>query len=265
MKNLILVNILASLAISAVAQALQTPPSKLHFTGAEARVQRDALSAKQAFEQEHAKLAVEHLAFLQTEPTELHIQAWQENRAARYAAQQQRAILMANLEAPLPPQQPYIQTIDIPAEASPTMEEFLVKRAQLQNAQIQSDNALHALTSASARKAEREALTTRNAKLLEEMQTLAVQLGEESACEEIPLLPEEPNLPVSASPELRAFLIARHTLHRAEIQQRNATRHLLKEQRELAMHQWHEDHTKEFQAIQIATIEIQKFIQRSYR
>jgi hypothetical protein len=105
------------------------------------------------------------------------------------------------------PAETMIETVEIPENASPAMEEFLTKRAELHNARLMSEAA-----AGSPANGRRAGSSVPDEQLLARMKVqtaLAVALAQESAARAAPNRQAPPEIPANASPKLRAFLMQR--------------------------------------------------------
>jgi hypothetical protein len=124
-------------------------------------------------------------------------------------------------DQPRPPI-PYIRQIEIPAEATPAVEELLVQQAYVRNQQIWLANALRQTTPAqqqSAINTWRQASRPAFAAL--EARSAAVQA--ESRAKPLPL-PPLPQIPTGTSEEMRQALLRRHAEVTRLVQAENARR-----------------------------------------
>ncbi|MDD5201217.1 MAG: hypothetical protein PHC88_15610 [Terrimicrobiaceae bacterium] len=169
------------------------------------------------------------LSALHTEgATPQQLKEWRARNAARFAAQQQRVREMADASA-LEPMAAVAQP-NIPADASPTLRDFLTRQAALANARAQVHNQLLGALPMEVTEAQLREMQQKEAQLfaqqhagdLKAQSQRARALGEESA--RTPLAAPGPTeIPQNATLQLQAFLTQRDQLMRERIALWNQT------------------------------------------
>jgi hypothetical protein len=142
---------------------------------------------------------------------------WQRLNARRIALLQKRAADVA--AAVRVPERQRVRAVEIPLDANPALEEFLVERARLFNEITTRDERLRESPGRSTEvladweKANRAAFAAQDRR--------GAGLSAQNPVV-VPSLPREPAIPQDASPDLRALLLERHALllQRAAIEQR---------------------------------------------
>ncbi|MDD5198835.1 MAG: hypothetical protein PHC88_03450 [Terrimicrobiaceae bacterium] len=212
-------------------------------------------SALETFQREQQALAVELSALLAKGATSQQLEAWRARNAARFAAQQQRARDMADASA-LEPMAAVAQP-NIPADASPTLRDFLTRQTALANARAQIHNQLLNALPMEVTEAQLREMQQKEAQLfaqqhageLKAQSQRAQALGEESA--RIPLpAPGPTEIPQNATPQLQAFLTQRNQLARERIALWNQTLAADPTTRDSALQQWCRQNAARVQQLQ---------------
>jgi len=134
------------------------------------------------------------------------LEAFREKQRASLMALHAKARTIAENQPRTP--RPYVSEVMIPGDASPEMEELLVKRAEMQNERIRLENSLLDATpeerEAARRNFDEQALFKRKS-----MAELGAKAAAQTAAQPIPPVPEL-RIPPAAAPEVKAFLQERH-------------------------------------------------------
>jgi hypothetical protein len=207
-----------------------------------------ALSTQtQAFEAERQTLAGQFSALLANGATLDQIQAWRQQNAAQFASQRQQAQAIAASQ----PAQPisYITDVDLPANASQTMDDFLTARANLFNLRAQIHNQQLQATGSVDDAAGSATFTQQNAAALQAQaqraQALALEADRQPMVAPPPLV-----LPPNATANLTAFLTLRDQLMRAQIAVHNQNLQADASTRQAALLAWKQVNQGQFQQLQ---------------
>jgi hypothetical protein len=209
----------------------------------------------QAFEQEQQVLFQQLQALMAQGATPQQIEAWHEQNAAQFAAQQQRAQALAAASAlqPLPVNtQPYI-----PANASPTLTDLLTTQASLANAHAQIHNQLLQSMPADVsqdqiNQMEQQEMETFQQQQAGNLQTGAQQaqtLANELAQQPLPV-PPPLILPPDATPQMAAYLTLRDQLSRGLIALHNQYLSAAPSVQQAALQQWQQQNAGLIQQMQ---------------
>ena len=212
----------------------------------------------QAYQQEQQALANGLATLLASGATWQQLVAWQQQNAAAISAQQQQATAMANASASQTI--PSVGQPNIPANASPTLKDFLTLQAALDNACAQIHNQIlrqsaasgQTLTQAQVAQMELQEMQTfrrqhRNDLLLQAQRTQTVA----NASLSVPLsLPATPRIPPNASPQVAAFLTAKYQLMQSRIQLMNQNATAAPSVQEAALQQWSQQHASAIAQLQ---------------
>ena len=180
--------------------------------------------------------------------TREQIEAWHQQNAARFTAQQQRAQAISASQ-PVQPT-PYVTDVDIPEGASQTMEDFLKARAELHNLHAQLHNQQLQSGSKIDEAQMEAAFQKQNAAVLEAQAKRAKILAEESDQQPWPV-PPPLTIPAGTSLQMQSFLTLRDQLRREEIQLHNQNLSLSATDREAVIQQWRLQNAGRFQQMQV--------------
>jgi hypothetical protein len=211
----------------------------------------------QAYQQEQQTLAQEWQALVASGATQQQLQAWQQQNAAQFAAQQQRAQAMASALA-LQPMPVNVQPT-IPANASQTLKDFLTTQAALANARAQIHNQLvqsmpstpSAAQISQIQQQEMQMFQQQNAVDLQLQVQRAQTLANESAQTPLPV-PGPTVVPTNATPEFAAYLKQRNELALEWVQLWNQYVNADPAVRAAAMQQWQQQNAGQIQQLQQA-------------
>jgi len=196
-----------------------------------------------AYLQEQRSLAQEQQTLISQGATTQQMQAWWQSNAPRFQAQRQRAQALSTASAIHPMRM--IRQVTIPADASPTLRDFLVSRATLANAYAQLHNQMLKALPPGASPAqihafELQAMQTFRKQHSRDIQLQARQsqsLAAESASRPLPI-PGPPRIPRGATPQFAAYLTARNALAASHAQLWNQYLGADPTTRAAAMNQW---------------------------
>ena len=171
----------------------------------------------QTFQQEQGELAQEWLTLVAQGATQQQLDAWRQQNAGRFQAQQQLAQTLATASALQP--MPVAARVDIPANASSTLTDFLTTLATLATARGQIHNQLLQAMPAGATQEQVNAMQQQEMQIFRQLHTGDLQLQQqraqildaESGSRPMPV-PGPPVIPTNATPQLRAYLTARNAL-----------------------------------------------------
>jgi hypothetical protein len=212
----------------------------------------------QAYQQEQFALAQAEQTLVAQGATQQQLDAWHQQNAAQFAAQQQRAEVISAASA--------LQLIrtnrqpNIPPNASQTLSDFLTAQASLANARAQIHNQLVQQITASGQSVtpaqvsqmeQQEALTfqQQNASTLQLQAQRAQALA--SASVQTPLRTSPPlSLPPNASSQLQTFLTTQNQLMQQRIQLQNQYANAAPSVRQAAMQQWQQQNAGLIQQMQ---------------
>jgi hypothetical protein len=216
---------------------------------------QSAPSEQDQFVAEQRALGQELQALQAQGATPQQMEAWHKKNAARFAAQQQRAMDMAADSALQPA--PVMGQANIPANASGTLKDFLATQAEMANARAQIHNQLLNGLPAEVTPEQISQMQQSETKLFEQQQgaNLKLQaqraqaLAEESARQPLPV-PPPLSLSPDTTPQMAAFLTARDQLMRDQIQLHNQYLTATPAVRDAAMEQWRKQNASRFQQMQ---------------
>jgi hypothetical protein len=185
------------------------------FLAAFAAIPRTFATPQDDFLAERESLVQSFLAFrasIQTLPPAARAAAltqWTASQAPQIAALRQSA---AQISASAPaPKLPILTEVDIPSNASPTMESFLMASASLQNDRASMANSVRKST-LDVRLAAWQAWRSTHRAALQAQQQLGAQLASATGSPPLPPIPAVPEVPPNATPAMRAFSTARNAL-----------------------------------------------------
>jgi len=199
-----------------------------------------------AYRREQFALAQERQSLESRGATIKELAAWRQQNAARIQAQQERAKEMA-LDSELKPIG-VVSQVTIPANASSTLEDFLVTQATLASARAQIHNELLQAMSSEASEEDVKAMRERESEIFQEQHAkdmaLQRQRAQLLAASAAPTDPDPPNMtriPSNASPGLRAYLVARDEVIRSRAEFMRQYLHADPATREAAIEQWRQE------------------------
>ena len=206
----------------------------------------------QAFQAEQQVLSQSFNALLTLNPTPQQLQAWQRQNAVALANQRQLALNLAAdsaLEF-----QPLSGPLNIPANASNTLKDFLTTQAELAKARAQIHNQLlNALPSevasaqiSRAQQSEGQLFQQQQGANLQLQAQRAQTLANESARQS---LPPPLFIPLGSSPQMAAYLTARYQLACKQIAFSNQYVRATSAVRHAAVVQWMHQNASEFQQV----------------
>jgi hypothetical protein len=209
----------------------------------------------QTYQQEQMALAQEEAALVAQGATQTQIDAWQQQNAARFDAQLGRAQAMAAASAAQT--KPVTIQPNIPADASPTLRDFLTTQATLSNAHAQLHGQLMQTLPASAtndrlnqkQQNEEQLFQQQHAGELKLQAQRGQLLAQESTQKATPM-PPPLQIPPGATPQMTAFLTLKDQLMREEIQVSNQTVTSDVQTKVTAIQQWHQANAARFQQLQ---------------
>lgn len=230
-------------------------------TGAISSQASDDSTTLAAFLQVQHQLAHGWRTLVSQGATEQQLDAWEQQNASLFQAQQQLAQTLS-LSEYLQPEH-VITEITIPANASSTLQDFLVTRATLANARAQMHNQLLEALPSGVTENQVSAMQQQEVQLFQqqhgsdlELQGQRAQtLAAESASQPI-RVPRTPPIPPNATPQLTAFLIARNAL--ATDRARLWNQYVTADQatREAALQQWEAQNAARIQQLQAMAQEL---------
>jgi hypothetical protein len=206
------------------------------------------------FQQGQWALAREIRNLLAQGATPQQLQAWHQQNAAQFQAQQQLAQALS-LPAALQPMRQR-QWVNIPPGASASLQAFLQTQAALTNARVQIHNQL--LQSlppgatpgqvAAMRRQEEQIFHQQHAADLQLQAQRAAVLAAASASQPM-RVPGQPMIPPNATPQMQAFIIARTALVQEQANLWN--QHLAADPavRQAAIQQWQQQNAGQFQRL----------------
>ena len=229
--------------------------ASVHAQGQDGSSESQLQTLLSIYQAKQAGLLQERQALLASGATPEQWQAWRQQNAQRFAAQQRRARTMALLSAIRPRPQP--GTALIPAEASPTRAATLTTQATLANARAQIHNQLVQALPANATadqisqlfQQERQWVEQQHGAELDLLPQLAQALANESSVRVVPM-PPPLQIPVDATPQMSAYLITRDQLMRAGTQLRNQYAAADPATRQAALQAWRQQNASALQQLQ---------------
>jgi len=185
--------------------------------------------------------------------TQAQLKAWHQQNAAEFALQQQRAEAMSAASALQP--RPTIHQINIPANASPALNQFLTTQATLGNAEARIHNQLlqqatasgQSLTSAQVGQMERQEnrLFRQQNASLQTLQAQRVQALANVSAQTIQPVPGPVIIPTNATPQMAAYLTTQNQIRRQLIQLKNQYANASPAVREAALQAWSEQNASQ--------------------
>jgi hypothetical protein len=160
------------------------------------------------FQQQQQFITEAFSALLLQGPTPQQIADWQTQNAAVFTGQQQRAAALGAFSSAQP--LAYINEVNIPADATPEMRDFLTVRANLYNsyAQLHNQAASGSAGTTASDSDVQAAYQEQNAADIRAQAARAQAIAAQSASQPLPL-PPPLVIPPSASPSMQAFLALR--------------------------------------------------------
>ena len=157
---------------------------------------------------------------------------------------------------PVPPaSQPQApRTPPTPPGASDTQKAFLTERARLNADRMKMDAQLTHATPEERHQAMQK-WHEENAEALAAQQQLARQMAAETPPRKL-RVPPAPRIPENATPEMREFLTARHAAMKDDMEMMNQIRDIPPEERQQAMHAWHEKSSGHRETMQAAATKL---------
>jgi len=211
-----------------------------------------------AFQQEQQALFQERQALIAQGATPGQLAAWRQQNAARIAAQQQRvqAISAASALRTMPTNRQPV----IPANASPTLRDFLTTQASLANARAQIHNQIVQQAAASGRSltsAQISQMEQQQMRLFRQQHAADFQLQAQraqtlaNASAQRPMQPLPPlRIPPNASPQLQAFLTTQYQLMQGRVALQNEYANATPSARQAALQQWRQQNAGQIQQLQ---------------
>jgi hypothetical protein len=211
------------------------------------QAQADALLA--VFQQQQQLIAEAFSALMLQGPTPQQIAAWQHENAAVFADQQQRGAALGTFSSAQP--LVYINEVNIPADATPEMRDFLTVRANLYNsyAQLHNQAVSNSGGTTVSESDVQAAYQAQNAADIKAQARRAQDLAAQSASQPLPVPPPLVILS-SASPTMQAFLALRDQLMRQRIAPWNQYVGASTADRDAAIQQWQQQNVTQFQQLQ---------------
>jgi hypothetical protein len=199
------------------------------------------------FQAEQQSLAASFQQLVARGATQDQIAAWKQQNAARLTAQQQRGhgIVASQPSTPMP----YVTDVDIPADASQTLQDFLSQRAELYNARAQIHNQQLQNTGMVDEGQVETQFQAENSSALQAQAERAKALADENDSQPLPV-PPPLVVPAGAGVALQQFLTLRDQLIRGEIQVHNQNLNLSLAERQAAVQKWRQQNSPNFQQLQ---------------
>jgi hypothetical protein len=207
-----------------------------------------------AYLQERQTLAQERQALVAQGATPQQLTAWRQQNAAQFQALQQLAQTLALASALQT--MPVIAQVNIPANASSTLADFLTTQASLANARAQIHNQLLQSLPSGASQQQVNSMLQQEQQIFQQQHAGDLQLqgqrvqtlAAESAS--TPLrVPGPAVIPGGASPQLQAFLVARNALASARAQLWNQYLTADPSVRQAAIQQWQQQNAAQIQQL----------------
>ena len=206
------------------------------------------------FEQERQALAQEWQVLVSQGATQQQLEAWRQQHAAQFQAQQQLAQALALASALQP--MPVGTGVNAPANASSTLRDFLTTQASLADARARIHNQLLQTMPSGAtqeqinamRQQERRIFQQRHAGDLQLQGRRAQALAAESASQPI-RVPGPAVIPPGATPQLQAYLAARNALASDRAQLWNQYLTADPATRQAAMQQWRQQNASRLEQL----------------
>jgi len=208
-----------------------------------------------AFLQEQQALAQEWQTLVSQGATQQQLISWRQQNVAQFQAQQQLAQALA-IKSALQPM-PVIAEIEIPADASGTLEDFLTTNASLANARAQIHNQFLQALPEEASQEEVGTMQRQEAQIFWQVHALDLQiqrqraqtLAVESASQPLPV-PGATLIPPNATPQFRAYVTARNALARDRAELWNQYVTADPGVRQAAMSQWRQRNASRLEQLQ---------------
>jgi hypothetical protein len=209
----------------------------------------------QTYRQEVAALTQERRELISQGATQQQLQAWRQQNAPQFQALQQLAAQLGSPPALQP--RPIIQQVNIPANASSALADFLTAQANLANARAQIYNQLLQALPAGATQEQVNAIRQQATQTFRQQYAGDIQLqaqraqalAAESAAQPR-AVPGPAIIPPNASPQLQAFLTARNALATSKAQLWNQYLTADPATRQAAMQHWRQQNTSQLQQLQ---------------
>lgn len=203
----------------------------------------------QAFQREQLALMREKQALVKQGATDQQLTAWQQQNTARLSAQAQQAQAIAAGAVSQPV--PVNAKPNIPADASPTLRDFLTTQAALANARAQIHNQSLQATSSSRggpQDSQMQSFQQQHAGDLQ-LQLQRAQSLSDAAAQTPLMVPKPRTIPSDATPELIAYMTLRDQLMRERIQVRNQYISADPAALEAALQQWRQQNAERIQQL----------------
>ncbi len=188
-----------------------------------APVTSQAQSALQTYQQEQQALAQEEQTLINQGATQEEITTWHQQNAARFNAQIQRAQAMSTASSTQ--SLPTNVQVNIPANASPAMKDFLTNQALLANARVQIHNQLVQSLPANATADQVEQAQQQEEAVFQQqygqamaLQTKRAQAVAAESAQSFGALPAPPPIPTGTSPQLAALLTLKYQIASSQAQ-----------------------------------------------
>jgi hypothetical protein len=209
----------------------------------------------QTFRQEQLALGQEMQALVAQGATPAQLAAWQRQNAARFQAQTARAQQLSAAAQAQPQAQPLplLSSINIPANASPALENVLIAEAQVYNEMAQARN--QQSQSGTAPQGPTNLFQQRNDLASQNERQLAASLKTEFEHTSVPI-PPPLNLPSNTPPKVKNLMVLRDALMREEIQLWNQNINSNPATRDAALHQWLQQNATRLQQAQKLAIDL---------
>lgn len=235
--------------LSASAQSIQPSLSASESKTNPASIPVKASDAEEAIRQQQAELSSQLSSLMTKGEMGDKLAAWQQESAAKFSIQVQRAEALSSAHTPL---MPLITEVNVPEGASPDLTSLMLLKADLGNRAMQ----LHAQLQASAALGDGSSLQNegtffkkQNAAELEQMQEISKGMAEQVPSGRAP----EPGpvvVPDNATPQLKAFLIFKNQLMREQAQLYNQFLTAEPLDRDAIMRQWTQQNSARFSQLQ---------------
>jgi hypothetical protein len=211
----------------------------------------------EAFQTQQISLARQEQALAASGATPGQLAAWYQQNSTLFSLQQQRAETMAAAsESRL---QPENRRPRIPANASPTLADFLTAQATLANARAHIHNQLVqaaaaglSLTFAQAtniEQQENQLFQQQNVALLA-LQAQRSQLIANESAAKIQPVPGRAVIPPNASPQMAAYLTGQNQIRREMVQWHNQNLSATPAARQAALQTWYQQNASQFSQVQ---------------
>ena len=226
-------------------------PGRLLLAQAAAIDSTDPDTLLQDFMAQQQVLAQGYQALLQQGATPQQVQAWQAANATISQEQQARAIALAAYSAAQP--LVYVSEVSIPADATQSMDDFLMIRADLYNRYVELHNQAVANAQAAGTTVSdsdvQAAFQSQNVGEIQGQAQRAQAIAAEPATQPMPV-PAPLVVPTGTGPIKAAFLVLRDQLARQRIALWNQYLGLPVATRDAGMQQWQQQNQVSFQQLQ---------------